>query len=60
MMNEAVRLDDTETTESGSGVRVRREAEGAAWAKSWFQNMPDPWRTQYEKLKARRIADSTK
>ncbi len=28
----------------------------SAWAKSWFQNMPEPWRTEYEKLKARRVS----
>lgn len=60
MLNEAARLDDTEIAESDSGVRVRRDPDAVAWAKSWFQNMPQPWRKAYESMKARRIADSTK
>jgi hypothetical protein len=33
---------------------MNAEHDGVAWAKSWFQNMPQPWRKAYESMKARR------
>jgi hypothetical protein len=31
-----------------------RDPDRIAWAKSWFENMPEPWRKIYESMKARR------
>ena len=45
---------DTSKTEVIHDQPVDRDPSEVERAKSWFQNMPEPWRAQYEKLKARR------
>lgn len=56
MLSEAVRIDEVETPESDSGVRIRRDPEGVAEMRAWLRSLPQDCQDVLRDMNRRRKA----